>query len=300
LEFAEMSLPNCILLATDLAPRTDRAQDRAVTLARGWRAKLIFVYAVDIAGIPSDDGKEPAAETARRRANRLLQAEVSNTGDVMPRIVVDEGNAAAVVLKAAQIEGADLIVTGTAGISPLGQLLLGGTTARLVAHARAPVLVVKKRGIPPYARIIVATDLSDASAAALETAMALFEPSQITLYHAFDMPYRGRIDVKATYEAGARANALNETRAFASRTLGTLADSLNIEVGFGDAAPCIAVHAAQTEADLVLAGTHGRTGLLRVLLGSVALALMDDVPCDVMIVPSKGARLPVERQGGNA
>jgi nucleotide-binding universal stress UspA family protein len=51
---------------------------------------------------------------------------------------------------------------------------------------------------------------------------------------------------------------------------------------------------AQTEADLVLAGTHGRTGQFRVLLGSVALALIDDVPGDVMIVPSKGARSPVE------
>ena len=288
-----MSLPNCIVLATDLAPRTDRAQDRAVTLARGWRAKLAFVYAVDVAGVPSDAVKEPAAEVARRRAYRLMQAEVSNLGDVMPKVVIDEGNAAAVVLKAAQMEGADLLVTGTAGISPLGQLLPGGTTAKLVAEAMAPVLVVKKRGKPPYNRIIVASDLSDASVAALETAMALFQPSQITLYHAFDMPYRGLIDDKVAYEAGTRANALNETRAFASRTLGPSADSLHIEAGYGDAARLITQYAAETEADVVLAGTHGRTGLFRVLLGSVALAFIDDVPCDVMIVPSKGARSPV-------
>jgi nucleotide-binding universal stress UspA family protein len=293
LGIAEMSRPNCIVLATDLAPRTDRAQDRAVTLARGWRAKLAFVYAVAVAGVPSDDVKEPAAEIARRRAYRLLQAEASYTGDVTPKVVIEEGNAAAVVLKTAQMEGADLIVTGTAGISPLGQLLSGSTTAKLVAHALAPVLVVKKRGIPPYKRIIVASDLSDASATALETATALFQPSQITLYHAFDMPYRGLIDDKVAYEAGTRANALNETRAFASRYLGTSADGLNIEAGYGDAARCISEYAAQTEADVVLAGTHGRTGLFRVLLGSVALALIDDVPCDVMIVPSKGARSPV-------
>jgi hypothetical protein len=67
-------------------------------------------------------------------------------------------------------------------------------------------------------------------------------------------------------------HALSETRAFASRHLGTAADNLEVEVGFGDAAPCIAGCAAQTDADLVRAGTHGRTGLFRVLLGSVALA----------------------------
>jgi nucleotide-binding universal stress UspA family protein len=107
------------------------------------------------------------------------------------------------------------------------------------------------------------------------------------------MPYRTLVENKAAYEIDARANALNETRAFALRHLGMSAQSLNIEVGSGDAAPSLAEYAAQTEADLVLAGTHGRTGLLRVLIGSVASALVNEVPCDVMIVPSKGARLPV-------
>jgi nucleotide-binding universal stress UspA family protein len=214
-----MSLPNRIVLAADLAPRTDRAQDRAITLARQGGAKLTFVYAVDVAEIPSDKVGEPAAQIARRRAYRELQAEVSNIGGVTPRIVIDEGNAATVVLETAKKESADLIIAGTAGIGPLGQFLLGSTTATLVAHASAPVLVVKKRGKSFYARIIVATDLSDASVAALETAMAWFQPSQITLYHAFDLPYQGLIEDKAAYEAGARTNAFNETRAFASRHL---------------------------------------------------------------------------------
>ena len=288
-----MSLPTCIVLATDLAPRTDRAQDRAVTLARAWRATLTFVHAIDVAEIPTDDAKGSAAEIIRRRAHRWLQAESRNTGAVTPKLVIEEGDAAAVILETARMEAADLIVTGAAGLGPLGQLLLGSTTAKLVAQARAPVLVVKKRGIPPYARVIVGSDLSDASVAALETALALFQPSQITLYHAFDMPYRGLIADPKAYEANARATALNEARAFASQHFGTAADSLNIEVGFGDAAPCIAECATRAEADLVLAGTHGRTGLIRVLLGSVALALMNDVPCDVMIVPSKGARSTV-------
>jgi nucleotide-binding universal stress UspA family protein len=85
---------------------------------------------------------------------------------------------------------------------------------------------------------------------------------------------------------------LNETIAFASRHLGPSADSLHIEVGFGDAAACLADYAARTEPDLVLAGTHGRTGLFKVLIGSVASTLLHEVPCDVMIIPSKGARSP--------
>jgi nucleotide-binding universal stress UspA family protein len=124
--------------------------------------------------------------------------------------------------------------------------------------------------------------------------MALFQPWQITLYYAFDMPYRGLIDDKVAYEADARRHALSETRAFASRHLRTAADDVEVEVGLGDATPCIAGYAVQADVDLVLAGTHGRTGLFRVLLGSVASALLCEVPCDVMIVPSKGARLVVK------
>jgi nucleotide-binding universal stress UspA family protein len=281
-----------MVLATDLAPRTDRAQDRAVGLAREWSAKLTFVCAIDVTEVPSDEAKEPAADIARRRMRRLLQAEVSNTRDVIPKVVIDEGNPATVVLEAAQMERADLIVAGTAGISPLGQFILGSTTGKLVAHARVPVLVVKKRGTRLYRRIVVATDLSDASVAALEAAMTLFLPSQITLYHAFDMPYRGLVDNRVAYEADARANALNETRTFAATHLGAAADALSIEAGFGDVAPCIANHAGQTDADLVIAGTHGRSGLFRVLLGSSASALLSEVPSDIMIVPSKGARSP--------
>lgn len=63
-----------------------------------------------------------------------MQTEVGNTVDVSPRIVIDEGNAAAVVLEAAQRERANLIVTGTAGMGPVGQFFMGSTTVKLVAH----------------------------------------------------------------------------------------------------------------------------------------------------------------------
>jgi hypothetical protein len=121
-----------------------------------------------------------------------------------------------------------------------------------------------------------------------------------TRYHAFDTPYRGLIADKAAYEAGARASAQDETRAFTSRHLGTSAGSLNIEVGHGDAARRIAEYAGQTEVDLVLAGTHGSTGLFRVLLGSVALALIDDVPSDSHNRSKQRSPLGCGGLGGNA
>ena len=68
-----MSLPKCILLATHLAPRTDRAQDRTVGLAGEWSAKLTFVCAIDVAEVPSDE--------AKRLPPRSHGAELSRTPD---------------------------------------------------------------------------------------------------------------------------------------------------------------------------------------------------------------------------
>jgi nucleotide-binding universal stress UspA family protein len=199
-----VSLPQCIVLATDLATRTDRAQDRAVGLARAWNAKLTFVSAIDVADLPNDELKESAPEIARRRTHRLLRAEVSNTRDVIPKVVIHQGNAAAVVLRTAQLEGADLIIAGTAGIDALGRLLLGGTTAELVAHASVPVLIGKKARDPALCQDPRRHRPIRCFGIRFGDRSRIVPPAQITLYHAFDMPYRGLVDDKAAYEADAR------------------------------------------------------------------------------------------------
>lgn len=283
-------LPNRILLATDLSARSDRAQDRALELARDWKATLTVVHAIDVADVPTDEPTTPAAEVARIRALRLLRAEEKGMIDVAPDIVVAEGSPPDVVLDVARRQSTDLILTGIAGNGPLGQLILGSTATTLVRKATVPVVVVKKRAQSPYGRVVVASDLSDASVAALEWALRLFAPSQVTLDHVFHLPFRGLVDDKDAYEEGGRANAMEQAQAFVATHLGARATEITIKVASGDVARSIAEHAAEMDADLVIAGTHGRTGLLSVLLGSVAVTLLDQVQCDIMIVPSKGAR----------
>lgn len=280
------ALPQHLLFATDLGARTDRAQDRANGLARKWNARLTVVHALDVFDAPNDQAARPTVERAEERALRMIRSQFKD--DV--EIVVEKGKPEDVVLRAARARPVDLIVTGIAGNDPLGQSILGNTTTTLVRKSLAPILVVKKRDIAPYRRVVVASDLSEASSNALEVATRLFEPSQITLYHVFDVPFGAFVDDRTAYERDLEKGALDEARKFASRHLGTKAAELDVAVATGDAAVRVADYAAETDADLVIAGTHGRTGILGVLMGSVAVALLDEVPCDVMIVPSKGAR----------
>src|SRR5690606_4727482 len=105
-----------------------------------------------------------------------------------------------VVLDAAAREDTDMIVTGIAREDVYGSDRLGGLVPELAKHANAPVLVVKKRITTAPRRVVVASDLTDTSHAALDLALGLFEPAQLTLFNAFDLPYRGLAGDKTELE----------------------------------------------------------------------------------------------------
>ncbi|MGB3387304.1 MAG: universal stress protein, partial [Pseudaminobacter sp.] len=195
-----------------------------------------------------------------------------------------------VVLDVASETGCNLIVTGIAGNDPIGQPLLGSTTVKLARHAAVPVLVVKMRPRMPYSRVVVASDLSDASLSAMRLALGIFRPEQLILFHTFDMPFRSWTGDKAGRESSLRAQAQSQCAAFLEAVAGADAARIAVIAARGDPAVTIADFAADEDVDLVVAGTHGHTGLMDVLLGSVAVNLLDEVPCDMLIVPAIGAR----------
>ena len=85
-----------------------------------------------------------------------------------------------------------LIVTGIARDETLGRLLLGTTVEKLARQARQPVLVVKTRPRKPYHDVLVATDFSPGSRQALRAALQLVPDANLTLFHAYDVPFQGK------------------------------------------------------------------------------------------------------------
>jgi nucleotide-binding universal stress UspA family protein len=144
-------------------------------------------------------------------------------------------------------------------------------------------------------RIVVATDFSDLSAEALETAVAFAQESgaMLDLVHvaaeaAYPIPppmdmLRVPIDLpSAVSEASARL-ATEEDRV---RARGVVCEG-NVLVGRADAE--IVGHADKTHSDLIILGTHGRSGLGHVLLGSVAEKVVQHAHCPVLTVPAHHA-----------
>lgn len=280
----DRAVPRHILFATDLSARSDRAQDRAVMLARAWGARLTVLHAVDVADVPTD-GLGASAVAARGKVQRALEAEFAGIGDVVCEIVIEDGAPDAVILDVARRSGCDLVVTGVSGNDSLGHTILGGINAAIIPRAPVPVLVVKARVRAAYRGGVVASDLSGASVPALKMALSLFDAGAVRLFHAFEVPFAGFVEDKAAYARELADTARKAARDFvAAHARGA---TVTVDVGVGAPASLVADYVARHPVDLVIAGTHGRTGLMSVLLGSIAKAILDESPCDVMVVPSR-------------
>lgn len=141
---------------------------------------------------------------------------------------------------------------------------------------------------------MVPTDFSDPSGEALATAMAFAELAGATLdlvHVAVEATYAlpppvdvasVPIDMTRLMERAAEGLAAEEQRV---RAAGIATDSATL-IGRPDSE--IVARAAATHADLIVMGTHGRSGLAHVLLGSVAERVVQHAPCPVLIVPKRG------------
>jgi nucleotide-binding universal stress UspA family protein len=275
--------PRSLLLATDLSCRCDRALDRAVMLAAAWGAKLHLLYALE--GDESEQGPEPVpGGAARALAERQLHAATRDHG-IEAEIVIERGDPAEVILRTANELGCDLIVTGIARSGSLARTVLGTTVERLVHRASMPVLTVRTRPWRDYETLVVASDFSETSGHALRQALSMFPDAHMTLTHAYRMPFEGFIS-RAEHEAELLADAERERAAFLP-SLGVPPEKLaRIEslIRYGTPESVIGTHVWDNDIDLVVMGTHGRSGRFGILMGSTAERLLISLPCDAMVV----------------
>jgi nucleotide-binding universal stress UspA family protein len=131
--------------------------------------------------------------------------------------------------------------------------------------------------------ILAATDFSDASEQAVEYAVQLAKAlgARLTLVHVFDEPFPYQVPVAPEYTADLRARL--EARCAELRASGCPARAV---VRKGVPWSEVVSAASAEGADLIVVGTHGRRGLPRWLLGSVAERIVRLAPVPVVAVPT--------------
>jgi nucleotide-binding universal stress UspA family protein len=279
--------PRCILIATDLSPRCDRAFDRAAALARHWHARLIVLHVVE--GFATGDPALPswrrppdAASAARKRILADLSSAPRNAA-----VLIEHGNPADVILRVAKAEGCDLVVTGVARSELFGRFSLGRTVEHLLRHSRVPVLIVKDRMRGMYHHIVVGTDFSPSSRHALEAAAHFFPHQRLTLFHAYDLPYEGLGGADSgQHDRTYKRSVQKDYRAFLEGVTKPPRNWQEPRLLVEEGAPdhLLQGYAHDKGVDLVVLGTHGRHALFEMLLGSVAKEVVDALPCDALVV----------------
>jgi nucleotide-binding universal stress UspA family protein len=282
--------PRKILLATDLSARCDRALDRALALADEWKADLVVVHVLeDEIAYPLDE--RHARSSWRRAPNARTQAEMRARADLLdiaPNVatVIETGDPAEAILRTARAHACDLIVTGVARNELLGRFALGTTVTRLARQSEIPILVVRKRGRPPYARIVVATDFSASSRHALDAAVHFFPGRRLTLFNAYDAPLSLMASDADSHRAQFREAAERDGRSFLKSLdlLGQPDGKPELVLEYGDPEQTLSAYVTAKNIGLVALGTHGRSAMFHALIGSVAQALIESLPCDVLVV----------------
>lgn len=138
-----------------------------------------------------------------------------------------------------------------------------------------------------YDRILVPTDGSDEMGAVVDHAAALAREHDATLtaLYVIDTATMGQMPVDSSWES--LAEMLREDGERALDAVEDRVDDLSLERAIREGAPSRAIveHAHESDADAIVMGTHGRGGLDRLLLGSVAERVVRTAPLPVVVVP---------------
>jgi nucleotide-binding universal stress UspA family protein len=188
-----------------------------------------------------------------------------------------------VLVDAAGKAGADLLVVGATGSGPVAAELLGSTADRVLRKASCPVLVVRGELPVPPRRVLAPVDLSPLSGDSYRCGLDLLA----------QLGRSEEIEVRTVYAASLAEKparqCTEELRRFMLDNRAGASFDLETAVLPGEARAEILHEIDENPVDLVLLGTHGRGGLDRLMLGSVASAVARKAPCSVLLISPDAA-----------
>ncbi len=263
-----------IMLVTDNSDFTEGATHEAIRMAKRCKSKL-HIFSV----LPEADYEIPVGqqhlllEERRATVARLNEVQVHAEAEgVDCEILLGHGDAFAEIVDEAEYSKMDLIVMGRREKSDLARAMLGGTTAKVIGHTHCNVLVVPRGAKIEGKGIVLPVDGSRYSDAAATAVLTLTKqcPTPVTVASV------ARDEHQQT-EARQRAERV--------QALLKQADvNANVYIGTGLADEMIAQVTQSTQSDLVVMGSHGHSGLDRLLLGSTSERVIGRVDCPVLVV----------------
>ena len=274
LETLPIATMDKLIVASDGSKCSESAVREAIQLAKRYGSKLYAVctaqvtlgqleYAADVVS-EFDKAARKACESVRSRAEAegVDCESVIHEGEEPYEHIVGE----------AENQQADAIIVGRRGHRGLMKLLMGSVTHLVIGHAPCKVMVVPKSGKLTAQRLLVTTDGSEYSDKAVSETISLAKRTGGSII-ACSIAHHGINEDMAN-------DNVNKVKDMAS------AEGVNVEttIGHGNACQEIIAAAIEQDADMIVVGTHGRTGISRLLMGSIAERVVGMSDRTVMVV----------------
>ena len=292
-----------ILVSTDLSAPSRHTVQRAAMLAQQIGAKLELVHVLDqnelseLLRLLGEKGK-----LWRERIQSQAQESLSHLADDISKPLginiehyLVEGEVLESITTQVGVLKASLLVIGAHGTGFIRQQLLGATAERLQRINRCPVLTVKQPPRTTYRNILVPVDFSPWSLSALSLALEIAPKAELTLLHAYEAPFEGKMHIAGENEEEIKRYR-DKVRQEADARLRQIAMDAGIATGnwspvviHGDAVDRILEQEIEQGTDLIVLGKHGLgigVGVAEeFLLGSSTRQVLIRAQCDVLVVP---------------
>ena len=279
-----------ISCATDFSSCSDVALQVASRMARQADAELVIFHVWHVPAATHGEfllqleSLQSLVEDAQRRLDDAVRVATSRgVRRVQGRIL--NGTPWVEIVGELERTAADLCVIGTQGRTGMSRVLLGSVAETVIRHAPCSVLAVRgDGGGDAFAHVVVPTDFSESAAYAADLAAELASTS-LTLLHVTEVPElrSGEVTLEEL------ASRLDERAAVALDTLaarmtGATRATVTRQARVGyPGAQILAALDAERGVDLVVMGSEGRTGIRRLLLGSVAAKVVRHAHCSVLV-----------------
>lgn len=277
-----------VVVPTDFSDGSQQALARALRLPLGPKSKVTLLHVVpdDIPGTLRKDAileAERSLEKSLARVHQLALARGLSPRQFVADVV--EGDSAQQIIKRAHTVEADVICMGRHGRRSFVEARLGSTSRKVVKLGDVPVLLVRSPATSSYQSVLMAIDLTLASAKLIKTAKPWLEDSnEVELLHASSVAYEDYVVVSGERAEEFREDALKRATKDLKALLAKTGVKATPRVIGGDARMLIIEEAKARKAELIVVGTHGRSGVRKLILGSVAEWTMTHAPCDVLVM----------------
>lgn len=275
-----------ILVAFDGSPSAVNAVKQACRLAKAEQSWLkvlavLPVYDGDLEFVAVGDLRG-SMEGAGRKLVEQAKALAEGTG-VAVLADVAQGEPYERIVRVVEEENCDLIVMGRRGLTHLERDLIGGVTARVIGHTGRDVLVVPEQAQLDWSRLLLATDGSKYSEAAVKRALGLAGRHQgqltaVAVAYTNDEFYA--LAPSVVQGLVEQAEGLLVKVREQGTTAGVTVDTV---VRQGEPFEAICALAEEMPATMIIMGSHGRKGLTRLLMGSVTEHVVGLAHCPVLI-----------------